>query len=121
MKNGHTNFWDTILADTALMRGLSFEDFRDPKAELMLTQYKLAVEDMPRQQAVSEVLADNPSLDFLLRYRRQQFASLALQYAMLPEDQRDEFASGFVDWWRLVRSNEDRAEAVLAEHRRRAS
>jgi hypothetical protein len=119
--NGHTNMWDTFINDTALMRELSFEDFVDPKAELMLTQYKIAVEDMPRQRAVAAALADNPSMDFLLRYRRQQFASLALHFAMLPSDQKDEFATGLIEWWKLVRANEDRAEATLAAHKKRAS
>jgi hypothetical protein len=120
-KNGHTNMWDTLINDTALMRDLSFEDFLDSQVETMLTQYKIAVEDFPRQRAVSAVLDDNPPMDFLLRYRRQQFASLALQFAMLPSDQKDEFCSGLVEWWELVRANEDRAERHLAEHKRRAS
>jgi hypothetical protein len=118
-RNGHTlpNIWDTIIAD----RDLLLSDDWPPEVDRMIIQYKIAVEDMPRQRAVAAVLADNPSMDFLLRYRRQQFASLALRYHMLPTDQKDEFANGLIDWWRLVRANEDRAEKHLAEHKRRAS
>jgi hypothetical protein len=117
-KNGHRpNMFDTILAD----RSLLLSDDWPPDVDRMIIQYKIAVEDMPRQRAVAAVLDDNPSMDFLLRYRRQQFASLALQYCMLPSDQKDEFANSLVEWWRLVRANEDRAALHLAEHKRRAS
>lgn len=114
--NGHRpNTWDTIIAD----RDLLLSDDWPLDAQRMIIQYKIAVEDMPRQRAVAAVLADDPPLDFLLRYRRQQFASLALRYHLLPDDQKDEFANSLIEWWALVRSNEDRADEVLAQHKAR--
>jgi hypothetical protein len=91
-------------------------------AELMLLQFRTLAEDHPRQQRLAEIYAKaEPSLEFVLRERRRQYALLMFQYAALPDEEKDAFCDGLVDWWRLVRENEDRAEAEIAEHRRRRS
>jgi hypothetical protein len=92
-----------------------------PEVELMLIQYKIAVTEMPRQRAISAILDAKPSLEWLVAERRRQFATVALQYSLLQDEQRDEFCNGLLDWWRLWRRNEDLAKAEIAEHKRRGT
>jgi hypothetical protein len=92
----------------------------DEKIDTMLTLLKIANEEMPRQKMAAAVFDEGvPSIDWVLDYRRRQFQLLALDYAMLPDDWKDEFIDRLRPWWKKVRENEDRAEAEIAEHRRR--
>jgi hypothetical protein len=120
-KNGHRgpNLWDTLIADTELMRSLSFEDFRDPKVERMLTLYKIAMEDMPHQRSVAATLKTGPSLEWLAAERRRQFQLLWLEYATLPDDQKDAFGDGLAEWWSAWCANEQRAAEHIAQHKAR--
>jgi hypothetical protein len=113
-KNGKTNgepIWLQLLRNP-------WVEF-PPDVENMLIRAKIVYEEFPRQQEIAARLKSNPSLDWLVDERRRTFASLALQYAMLRDDERDEFIDGLRDWWKEFRANEDRAEATLAAHRRR--
>jgi hypothetical protein len=116
-KTNGTSILSEMLLESQQNLSLRFQ----PDVELMLIQYKIAVTEMPRQRAISKMLDSNPSLEWLVAERRRQFASVALQYAILPDDQRDEFVDGLLEWWKLWRSNENRAEAEIAEHKRRGS
>jgi hypothetical protein len=113
-KNG-TPLWLDIIRDHTI-------DLH-PEVESMLVQMKIAYEDMPHQRSVAATFAaGNPSVEWVLAERRRQFASLALQFAMLRTDEeKDRFCDGMVEWWKLRRANEDRAEQHLAQHKRRAS
>jgi hypothetical protein len=110
-KNG-TPLWLEIISDHTI-------ELR-PEVEHMLIQMKIAYEDMPYQRHVEFMLANDPSIEWVLAERRRQFASLAIQFAMLrTEEEKDRFVDGMVEWWKLRRANEDRAEQHLAEHKAR--
>jgi hypothetical protein len=98
------------------------EDWSE-KIDTMLTLCKIANEEMPRQRYLADWYASNhpPSLDFILDERRRQFELLALEYAMLPDDWKDEFINRLRPWWKLVKKNEALAEAEIAEHKRRGT
>jgi hypothetical protein len=93
-------------------------DFPEP-IDWMIAMVKIIDEATPEQQQISAMLSCNPSLEWLVINRRRQFEFLALLYAMAPADEKDKFIERHKGWWRLWKANEDRAEAHLAEHRRR--
>jgi predicted deacylase len=111
--NGHSLFHELAMSKDIWL------DFH-PKVEAMMTLYRTTVHDHPRQcQMAATFAAGNPSLEWVLAQRRRTFQLLALQYACLTEDMKDEFCDEIVGWWKEVRANEDRAEATIVEYRRR--
>ena len=107
-----------VIENDDLIRDISV-DF-PPKIERMIVQMKIVLQDMPRQQEIAATFADGtPSLEWLVAYRRRQFTSLWLQYAMLPDAEKDAFCDGLVEWWKLVVENERRAAEHIAQHKAR--
>jgi hypothetical protein len=116
--NGHQNWlMDFVRENDDLIRDPSVEF--PPKIERMIAQLKIISQDMPRQRAYAATLDGSPSLEWLVAYRRRQFTSLWLQYATLPDEEKDAFCDGLVEWWKLVVANEERAADHIAQHKAR--
>jgi hypothetical protein len=90
-----------------------------PEIDRMIAQLKVILQDMPRQRQIAAALSGSPSLEYLVQYRRRQFTSLWLQYACLPDAEKDAFCDGLVEWWKLVCANEQRAAEHIAQHKAR--
>lgn len=116
-KNGHRpNMFDTILAD----RSLLLSDDWPPEVSRMIAKLKIIEQDFPRQREIAATFAKGtPSLEWLVQYRRRQFTSLWLQYACLPDEEKDAFCDELVEWWKLVCANEQRAAEHIAQHKAR--
>jgi hypothetical protein len=115
-KTNDNKIWDELFDESCQSLSRKFPE----KIDAMLALYRMATEEMPRQKMAAAVFAEGPpSIDWVLDYRRRQFQLLALEYVMLPDDWKDEFIDRLRPWWKLVRENEDRAKAEIAEHKRR--
>ena len=116
MQNGHKpNLPDLVMNDLMkfvinnddLIRDISVEF--PPEVDRMIAR---------RQRQIAATFAKGtPSLEWLVR--RRQFTSLWLQYACLPDAEKDAFCDGLVEWWKLVCANEQRAAEHIAQHKAR--
>jgi hypothetical protein len=94
----------------------------DEKIDTLVALCKIANEEMPRQRHLAAIYkAGFASIDLVLSERRRQFELLALEYAMLPDDWRDEFIDRLRPWWKKVKENENRADMEIAEHKQRGT
>jgi hypothetical protein len=117
-KNGHLSLMDFVRNNPDLIRD-PFVEF-PPDVERMIARLKVISEDLPRQQEIAATFANGtPSLEWLVAYRRRQFSLLWLEYACLPDEEKDAFCDGLVEWWKLVVANEARAAEHLAQHQAR--
>jgi hypothetical protein len=118
MMNGKNNWlMDFVINNDDLIRDISV-DF-PPEVDRMIAQLKVIAQDFPRQREIAAALDGSPSLEYLVQYRRRQFTSLWLQYACLPDEEKDVFCDGLVEWWKLVCANEQRAAEHIAQHKAR--
>jgi hypothetical protein len=118
MMNGKNNWlMDFVINNDDLIRDISV-DF-PPEVDRMIAQLKVIAQDFPRQREIAAALDGSPSLEYLVQYRRRQFTSLWLQYACLPDEEKDAFCDGLVEWWKLVCANEQRAAEHIAQHKAR--
>ena len=116
--NGHGWMMDFVRDNQDLIRDINV-DF-PPHLERMIARLNVIMQDLPRQQEIAATFArGTPSLEWLVAYRRRQFTSLWLQYAMLPDAEKDAFCDGLVEWWKLWCENERRAAEHLAQHKAR--
>jgi hypothetical protein len=117
-RNGHPSLMDFIRDNPDLIRD-PFVDFA-PDVERMIARLKVISEGLPRQESIAATLASGtPSLEELVQYRRRQFSLLWLEYACLPDSEKDAFCDSLVGWWSAWCANEQRAADHLAQHKAR--